>query len=119
MMQEDCAEDGDPKAPSVVIKPGIRKGANARKAGEDVTAGAVVLRRGQKLRPQDVGQAAAVGRQEVVVSTRLKVGLFSTGDELREPGMPLAAGAIYDSHRYPIPAQIGRASLRERVGQYV
>ncbi|HEY9548876.1 MAG TPA: molybdopterin molybdotransferase MoeA, partial [Kiloniellaceae bacterium] len=104
MMQEDCAEDGDPVAPWVVIKPGIRKGANARQAGEDVTAGAVVLRRGQKLRPQDVGQAAAVGRQEVVVSTRLKVGLFSTGDELCEPGMPLDPGAIYDSNRYTIHA---------------
>src|SRR3546814_7347207 len=70
----------------------------------DLTAGAVVLRRGQKLRPQDVGQAAAVGRQEVVVTTRLKVGLFSTGDELREPGMTLDAGAIYDSNRYTIHA---------------
>ncbi|MGF1592424.1 MAG: gephyrin-like molybdotransferase Glp [Kiloniellaceae bacterium] len=104
MMQEDCSEDGDPKAPWVVIKPGIRKGANARKAGEDVARGSVVLQRGQKLRAQDVGQAAAVGRREVAVSTRLKVGLFSTGDELREPGAPLDPGAIYDSNRYTIHA---------------
>jgi len=100
MMQEDCREDGK----HVVISPGIRKGANARKAGEDVTQGSTVLRRGQRLRPQDVGQAAAVGRRQVVVSTRLKVGLFSTGDELREPGAPLEAGAIYDSNRYTIHA---------------
>jgi molybdopterin molybdotransferase len=104
MMQEDCAEDGDPEAPWVVIKPGIKKGANARKAGEDVIKGSTVLSHGQRLRPQDVGQAAAVGRREVTVSTRLKVGLFSTGDELREPGTPLEAGAIYDSNRYTIHA---------------
>jgi len=100
MMQEDCEQDGD----QVVIRPGIKKGSNARKAGEDVAEGDVVLPRGQKLRPQDVGQAAAVGRREVLVSTRLKVGLFSTGDELREPGSDLAPGAIYDSNRYTIHA---------------
>ena len=100
MMQEDCEEaDG-----TVIIRPGIKKGSNARKAGEDVAEGDVVLHRGQKLRPQDVGQAAAVGRREVQVSTRLKVGLFSTGDELREPGSELDPGAIYDSNRYTIHA---------------
>ncbi len=100
MMQEDCEEDGD----HVVIRPGIKQGSNARKAGEDVATGDIVLHKGQKLRPQDVGQAAAVGRREVLVSTRLKVGLFSTGDELREPGAALDAGAIYDSNRYTIHA---------------
>jgi len=104
MMQEDCIAEGDVGDEHVIIKPGIRKGANAREAGEDVAKGSVVLQRGQRLRPQDVGQAAAVGRREVVVSTRLKVGLFSTGDELREPGQPLEAGAIYDSNRYTIHA---------------
>jgi len=104
MMQEDCTLEGDPEAPWVVIKPGIKKGANARKAGEDVIKGSTVLSHGQRLRPQDVGQAAAVGRREVTVSTRLKVGLFSTGDELREPGTPLEVGAIYDSNRYTIHA---------------
>jgi len=100
MMQEDCDVEDD----HVVIRPGIKKGSNAREAGEDVKAGSVVLHKGQKLRPQDVGQAAAVGRREVMVSARLKVGLFSTGDELREPGSDLEPGAIYDSNRYTIHA---------------
>jgi len=100
MMQEDCDVEDD----HVVIRPGIKKGSNAREAGEDVKAGSVVLHKGQKLRPQDVGQAAAVGRREVMVSTHLKVGLFSTGDELREPGSDLEPGAIYDSNRYTIHA---------------
>lgn len=100
MMQEDCEEEGD----HVIIRPGIKKGSNARKAGEDVARGDVVLHRGQRLRPQDVGQAAAVGRRAIEVSGRLKVGLFSTGDELREPGDDLDPGAIYDSNRYTIHA---------------
>ncbi len=100
MMQEDCEEHGG----DVIIRPGIRKGSNARKAGEDVARGDVVLQKGQKLRPQDVGQAAAVGRREVLVSQRLRVALFSTGDELREPGSDLDPGAIYDSNRYTIHA---------------
>jgi len=100
MMQEDCSLDGE----TVVIRPGIKPGANARKAGEDVTAGSTVLHAGQRLRPQDVGQAAAVGRQDLLVSERLKVALFSTGDELREPGAALGPGAIYDSNRYTIHA---------------
>ena len=88
----------------MIIRPGIKKGSNARKAGEDVAKGDTVLKRGQRLRPQDVGQAAAVGRREVLVSQHLKVGLFSTGDELREPGSDLDPGAIYDSNRYTIHA---------------
>ena len=100
MMQEDCTVEGD----TVVIRPGIKQGANARKAGEDVTRGSTVLQAGQRLRPQDVGQAAAVGRRDLLVSARLRVALFSTGDELREPGADLGPGAIYDSNRYTIHA---------------
>jgi molybdopterin molybdotransferase len=51
------------------------------------------------MKPQDVALAAAVGLSSIAVRGRLKVALFSTGDELAEPGQPLAAGAIYDSNR--------------------
>lgn len=108
MMQEDCAVDGD----TVAIRPGIKKGSNARKAGEDVEKDSVVLHRGQRLRAQDVGQAAAVGRRQVTVSQRLRVALFSTGDELREPGAALDAGAIYDSNRYTIHALLSGMGCR-------
>ncbi|WP_282607667.1 gephyrin-like molybdotransferase Glp [Pelagibius sp. Alg239-R121] len=98
MMQEDCTlEDG-----WVVIPAGIKRGANRRDAGEDVRAGSRVLRKGQRLRAQDLGQAAAVGRAELKVSSPLRVALFSTGDELREPGCTLEAGAIHDSNRYTL-----------------
>ena len=98
MMQEDCREARG----AVVISPGIKRGANRRLRAEDVRAGGIVLHKGARLRPQDLGQAAAVGRRELLVSAPLKVALFSTGDELREPGERLEAGCIYDSNRYTI-----------------
>jgi molybdopterin molybdotransferase len=98
MMQEDCALEGD----ILVVRPGIKRGANRRAAGEDIAAGAVVLKAGQRLRPQDLGQAAAVGRASLEVSRPLRVALFSTGDELVEPGTALPPGSIYDSNRFTI-----------------
>jgi molybdopterin molybdotransferase len=98
MMQEDCERDGE----KVVLRPGLKRGANRRLRGEDITAGTTVLHAGARLRPQDLGQAAAVGRGELLVSKPLRVALFSTGDELREPGTALEPGCIYDSNRATI-----------------
>ena len=95
LMQEDVELDGD----AVVIPPGVKRGANRRRAGEDVRAGQVVLRPGVRLRPQDVGVAATVGRGALEVFRPLRVALLSTGDELREPGTPLEPGATYDANR--------------------
>src|SRR5262249_21081077 len=99
-MQEDCVEtDGTVRLPS-----GLKRGANRRRAGEDVTAGATVLAAGLWLRPQEIGLAAALGCAELSVYRRLRVALLSTGDEVREPGTPLPSGAIYDANRYTLRA---------------
>ena len=102
MMQEDCTSRGD----VVVIRPGIGRGANRRRRGEDVRAGTTVLRDGQRLRPQDVGLAAALGRAAVPVYRRLRVAIFSTGDEVHEPGTALPPGCVYDANRYALVALV-------------
>jgi molybdopterin molybdotransferase len=103
MMQEDCTfEDG-----RVLLRPGIRRGANRRHAGEDVTVGEVALPAGQRLRAPDLGLAAALGRHELCVFRPLRVALLSTGDEVRDPGSPLPQGAIYDANRFMLAALLG------------
>ncbi|MBM3571184.1 MAG: molybdopterin molybdotransferase MoeA [Alphaproteobacteria bacterium] len=104
MMQEDCSVAADGPSSHVIISPGIKRGANRRRAGEDVKAGDTVLARGQRLRPQDIGLAAALGLTELAVYRALRIAVFSTGDEVREPGNKLPTGCIYDSNRITIAA---------------
>jgi molybdopterin molybdotransferase len=107
MMQEDCREQAGPgELTSVLIRPGIKRGANLRKAGEDVLADTVILTAGRRLRPQDVGLAAAVGLTGLGVRAPLRVAVISTGNELVEPGSPLAPGAIYDANRFTLSALV-------------
>lgn len=99
-MQEDCRLEGD----QVVLPAGLKAGANCRRAGEDVREGAIVLKAGQRLRAQDIGLAAAAGVGSVRVLRRLRAAVFSTGDELKEPGTPLKAGEIHDANRFALMA---------------
>lgn len=104
LMQEDCAADGN----IVSIPHGIRKGANYRLAGEDVAEGSTILERGRRLRPADLGLAASISLAELPVFRRLRVALFSTGDEVREPGTAAPAGAVYDANRFTLRGLLGR-----------
>ncbi len=101
-MQEDCTEGGG----HVTIPAGLACGANRRFAGEDVEAGQIVLHQGQRLRPQDIGLAATVGRERLSVFRRLRVAVFSTGDEVVDPGGKLPRGAVYDANRYTLGAMV-------------
>ena len=94
-MQEDVKQDDG----FALLPPGLKKGANARQAGEDVAKGAIALPRGQVLRPQDIALAAALGITHVPVRRVLRVALFSTGNEVKEPGQTLPPAGIYDSNR--------------------
>lgn len=99
-MQEDCAlRDTGVELPS-----GITRGANRRRAGEDVKAGTTVFDAGHRLRPEDIGLLASLGESDLAVHAPLRIALFSTGDEIREPGAPLAPGTIYDANRHALSA---------------
>src|SRR5580704_14289182 len=84
-MQEDCRIDGG----AVVVPPGLKLGANRRLAGEDMRVGAVALPAGRRLAVQHVALAAALGLTALKVRRRVRVALFSTGDEIVEPGSAL------------------------------
>ena len=100
LMQEDARVEGG----AVLVPPGLKPGANARPAGEDVPAGAVALPAGRRLRAPELGLAAALGYASVPVRPPLRVGVFSTGDELASPGTPLRPAQTYDSNRFTLLA---------------
>jgi molybdopterin molybdotransferase len=94
-MQEDVRlEDA-----VVIVPPGLRRGANRRLAGEDVKRDTVALPAGRRLQPQDLSMAAALGLRELPVRRRVRVAIFSTGDEIVEPGAPLPVAGLYDANR--------------------
>jgi molybdopterin molybdotransferase len=95
VMQEDTSLDGD----RVTIYKVPRAGDHIRRAGEDIQPGTSVLTPGARLKAPELGLAAAIGRTEARIFRRLKVAMFTTGDELAEPGRPLKPGQIYNSNR--------------------
>lgn len=105
-MQEDCRVDGA----SLIVPAGLDIGANCRFTGEDLRAGAVMLPAGRRLTEQHVALAAAVGLTALPVRRLVRVAVFSTGDEIVEPGTPRHAAALFDANRYLL------AGLIERLG---
>jgi len=108
-MQEDVRADSD----HVVVPSGLKLGSNRRLAGEDIAKGALVMPAGTVLDARHVALAAALGLTEIEVRRRLKVAIFSTGDEVVEPGKTRGSAAIYDANRYLL------AGLLERLGAEV
>jgi molybdopterin molybdotransferase len=103
-MQEDVRREGS----AVIVPPGLKLGANRRLAGEDVRVGSVALPAGRRLAPQHVALAAALGRVDLEVRRRIRVALFSTGDEIVEPGAPRPQPALYDANRRLLAELAGR-----------
>jgi molybdopterin molybdotransferase len=104
-MQEDVRlEDGG----QVVLPAGLKVGANVRPAGEDIPQGHLALKAGHRLRPQDIALAAAFGLTSLEVIRRIRVAVFSTGDELASPGSPRGAAQLFDSNRFMLMAMLKR-----------
>jgi molybdopterin molybdotransferase len=104
VVQEVTRVEGD----TVIIPPGQRRDQNTRRAGEDLQAGKPAIPAGRKLRPAEIGIIASLGIGEVSVRRRVRVALFSTGDELCSIGQPLTEGAVYDSNRYTLWGMLTR-----------
>ena len=95
----------------IEIGEGHTRGQNIRLVGEDITQGATVLTSGRIIRPAEMGLLASLGFSEIKVYRKLKVALFSTGDELQQPGKPLAPGQIYNSNRYSLLGMLGELGV--------
>ena len=96
----------------VCIEPGrIQRGENLRRRGEDLSRGQAALAAGRVLRPADLGLLASLGFTTVAVRRRLRVAVFSTGDEVQAPGEVLRPGCIYDSNRTSLLAALARLDM--------
>ena len=108
IMQEEC-EVSDDEA-QITITRTIKLNENIRPTGNDILENDVILSSGKQIQPQDISLASSVGVGELTVYKKIKVGVFFTGDELVEPGIPLSSGQINNSNRYALVA------LLEQVG---
>src|SRR5882672_458997 len=105
---ELCRVEGE----QVRIEPGvIRSGENRRRRGEDLARGKPAVHAGRVLKPADLGLIASLGVDRVQVMRRLRVALFSTGDELRTLGQALDAGCVYDSNRFSLMGALQRLGM--------
>ncbi|MEM7407004.1 MAG: gephyrin-like molybdotransferase Glp [Pseudomonadota bacterium] len=107
VMQEQAEQTGD----TIRIDNRHKVGQNVRQAGEDLRVGASVLPAGRRIGPAELGLLASLGLERVRCFRRLRVAVFSTGDEVRIPGQPLESGAIYDSNRYTLRAMLERFQI--------
>jgi len=95
VIQEDCDRDGE----QLVIRAPVAAGDYVRPTGHDVSEGSRLLDAGRRLGPFDLGWLTACGLSEVAVTARPRIGIFSTGDELLDPGATPGPGQIFDANR--------------------
>jgi putative molybdopterin biosynthesis protein len=99
----------DDAAPAIDLRRTVAPGQFVSYAGSDIARGETLLRRGAKIASREIGMLAACGLPDVQVVRRPRVAVLSTGDELTEPGKPLAPGAVYDSNGAIIAAAVTEA----------
>ena len=102
VMVEETAADGD----AVQLFAAAAAGQNIGRQGQDIRQGQLVLSAGTVLTASRVGAIAALGHTDVLVYARPRVAILSTGNEVVEPGEPLAPGQIYDINSYTLAAVV-------------
>lgn len=107
-MQEDVRLDEGGRA---ILPPGLARGANIRRAGEDIACGEPALPAGRRLAPADLALLGALGLAAVEVRQPLRVALFSTGDEIGGD-IPGGAGRLHDANRPMLAAWLRRLGTR-------
>ncbi len=107
-MQEDCEPHRQDGLDFVIIPPGLKPGANRRRAGEDLQPGDTLIDAGRRLRPQELASVASTGLAEIAVHKPLAVALASTGDEIVPPGNDKRADQNYDANRVLLTAMADR-----------
>ena len=113
VVPQELCQVGGPQGEQVQIAPGtLRPGENRRRRGEDLARGKPALLAGRVLKPADLGLAASLGFDRLTVRRRLRVALFSTGDEVTAPGQPLPPGGIYDSNRASLTGALQRLGVQ-------
>ncbi|RZI37841.1 molybdopterin molybdenumtransferase MoeA, partial [Herbaspirillum sp. HC18] len=98
----------------VTVPARLKKGANVRKAGEDLAEGSTLFEPGTLLRPQDLAALASVGCVDVACYARLKVAIVSSGDEVVRTGAALGTGQVYDANApmlVPLIAEAGAEAV--------
>lgn len=93
----------------IILQEDVAPGENIRRVGADLRRGDVVVRRGARLGPAELGLAAGLGVSPIPVSRRPRVSILSTGDELVEPGQSLGPGQIFDANRFSLIAAVQEA----------
>jgi putative molybdopterin biosynthesis protein len=90
----------------VYVYRSVAPGENVSQTGSDITAGDVVIRKGKIISPSNIAVLAALGYKSIKVYRKPKIAVFSTGNELIEPGQPLSQGKVYDINGYTITAML-------------
>ncbi|WP_440904118.1 gephyrin-like molybdotransferase Glp [Catenovulum sp. SX2] len=95
----------------IELTKGVKLGDNIRRSGDDISQGETIFAIGRKLSAIDIGCLASLGLKHIQVIKQLTIGIFTTGDELAQPGEPLKTGQIYDSNRPMLKALLKQAGF--------